>query len=210
MSAGVTDAVVTIAAARHGGGRCCVGGGTCPASVVSERHIQMPNAKEISRLRVACRGRAQKCISRTIVISGDDLGELRVLDSERRASVFRLGPMQAVVLGHGDLCAPIPVDVTEIDRVVAARRNRWVTAGADALGVGYGPHDPGQTVVGGDGHSWPPNTVRVHALFVGNISCAVRRNAYMSVQTAASSRRHRTVYAVDRRKEVDRHTRPES
>src|SRR5260370_41789003 len=131
MSAGVTAALVPNAAALHGVGRCCVGGGPCPATVVSERHIQMPNAKEISRLRVACRGRAQKCISRTIVISGDDLGELRVLDSEPRASVFRLGPMQAVVLGHGDLCAPIPVDVTEIDRVVAALRNSCAIADED-------------------------------------------------------------------------------
>src|SRR5260370_39263904 len=106
MSAGVTDAVVTIAAARHGVGRCCVGGGPCPATVVSERHIQMPNAQEISRLRVARRGRAQKCISRTIVISRDDLGELPVLDSERRASVFRLGPMQDEGLGHSGLFVP--------------------------------------------------------------------------------------------------------
>src|SRR5260370_3155682 len=100
MSAGVTDAVVTIAAARHGVGGCCVGGGPCPATVVSERHIQMPNSKEISRLRVACRGRAQKFMSRTIVISGDDLGELRVLASERRASVFYTGPIQAAAFRH--------------------------------------------------------------------------------------------------------------
>src|SRR5882762_11573219 len=169
----------------------------------------MPDSAKVGGLRVAYRRSAQERKSCAIVISGDDLGEFCILDSERRASVFRLGPMQAAVLGYGDLGVSIHVDVTEIDRVVAAGRNRRVTAGADALGIGHGSHHPAQSVVGRDSHSWPANAVRVHAPHVWNVSCTVRRDADVPVQTTASAGSNRAVNTADGGEEVDGNAWPE-
>src|SRR5260370_34371317 len=169
----------------------------------------MPDAEEIGRLRVACCRRAQKCISRTVVVARDYLGELGILSSERSACICGLRPVQAAVLGRGNLRVPIHVYVTEVDGVVRACRNGRVTAGTNALGVGHGLHDPAQTVVDGDGHSWPANAVRVHALLVGNVGRTVRRDTNVSVQTAASSRGNRAVNAFDALTQLYRNTPPE-
>ncbi len=209
VSTWVAAALVPNAAAPHGIGRCRVGGGPGATAVVRERDIQMPDAEEIGRLRVASRGGAEECISRTVVISCDDLGEFRILHSEWRARVLGLGPVQPAVLGHGDFRVPIHVDVTEVDGIVRACCDGRVTAGADALGIRHGPHDPVQAVVDGDGRSWPADAVRVHALLVGNVGCTARRDASVSVQATASAGSNGAIHAADSRKEVDRNTRPE-
>src|SRR6267143_5821021 len=121
ISARVAPALIPNAAALNGVGRCRVRGGPSTTAVVRERDIQMPDAKEIGRLRVASRRSAKKRKSRSIVVSGDDLGELSILDSERSARVLGLRPVQTAVVGDRDFRVPIHVDITEIDRVVAAR-----------------------------------------------------------------------------------------
>src|SRR6266481_1760894 len=208
VSTRIAAALVPNAAALHGVGWCRVGGGPGATAVVRERDIQVPDAQEIGRLRVARCWSSQECISRTVVISGDDLGELRILNSERRASVFRLGPMQAAVVRHHDLRVAITVDVTEIDRVVAARRNRRVAAWADAHSIRYRPDNPAQAVVGGNGHAGPAHIVRVKAALVRDVGRAIRRDAHVSVQAAASAGSHGAVDTVDAGEEVDGNSRP--
>ena len=158
---------------------------------------------EVGGLGIACGRGAQISKSRTVVVARDHLGELRVLSSERSARVLGLRPVQAAVLGHGDLRVPIHVDVAEVDGVVRACRNGRVAAGADALGVGHGPHDPAQTVVGRNGYSWPADAGRVHAFLVGNIGSTVRRNANVPVQTAAGSGGDRAVNTANAGEDID-------
>src|SRR6266850_2345092 len=169
----VAAALVPNATALNGVGRCRVRGGPGATAVVGERDIQMPDAQEIGRLRVARCWSSQECISRTVVMSRDDFGELRILNPEWRARVFGLRPVLAAVMGDGDFCVPISIDVAEIDGVVIARRNGRVAPWTDALGVGYGPHDPTQAVVRGDSHSWPAHVVHVKAMLIRDVDRAV-------------------------------------
>jgi len=133
----------------------------------------MPDAEKLGGLRVACRRSAKKRKSRSIVVSGDDLGELTILDSERSACVLRLRPVQTAVVGNRDFRVAIRVDVAEVDGVVATRGNRRIAPWADALAVGYGPHDPTQAVVRRDSHTWPAHVVCVKAMLVEDVDRAV-------------------------------------
>src|SRR2546422_9122693 len=148
----------------------------------------MPDAREIGRLGIACCRRAKERKSRAIIVSGDDLGEFSILDSKWCSRVFRLRPVQPAVLGDSDLRVAIRVNVAEVDRVVAARRNRRIAPWTDALGVGYGPHDPTQAVVRRDGHTWPARVVRVKAMFIGDVDRTVGRDPDVTVQAAAGPR----------------------
>src|SRR5260370_39336451 len=117
--------------------------------------------------------------------------------------------MQPAIGRDGDLRVSVAVYVPEVRGVVRACRGGRVPAGADACGIGHCPHDPVQPVVGGNGHSWPADAVHVHALLVGNVRRAIRRDANVSMQATAGAWTNRTLDAVDRGKEVDGNACPE-
>src|SRR5258708_11135269 len=97
----------------------------------------MPDAKKIRRLRIASRGSTEKREGGAIVVPGNDLGEFRVLDSERCTCVLGLRPAHATVMRDSDLCVPIAVHVAEIDGVIGTRGNRRIAARTYGFSIGH-------------------------------------------------------------------------
>src|SRR5579859_7305464 len=101
-----------------------------------------------------------------------------------------------------DLGMAVRIYVAKINRVVLARRDRWITGGTGA--VWHGANHPGQTVVGGDGNAGATGTCCILASLVRNVSSAIGRNTNVAMQTAAGSRSHRKIHAVDGGESVNR------
>src|ERR1700687_6010296 len=117
--------------------------------------------------------------------------------------------MQAAVGRSSDFGVSVGIHIAKINRVVRADSNRGITAGTDALGVGHGAHDPAQSIVGGNSNAGSADTVSVHALFVGDVRSAVRRNANVAMQAAAGAGRDGEIDAVDGGEGVDGDARTE-
>ena len=187
----------------------CVNSRPGEAGVVSESHIEVPDALEVGRLRITRGLSPQEGKGRAIIVAGDHFGKLRVLHSERSPRVLGLRPVQAAVARNCNLGMAVRVHIPEVDGIVCSFCNRRVRAGADALAVRHRAHYPVQTIVRRNGHAWPVDAVGVEAVFVGNVNGAVGRNSHVTVQTAASTGRDGNIHAVNMGKSVDGNAGPE-
>src|SRR5438309_7381978 len=163
----------------------------------------MPDAKEVTRLRVAQARRAEKSKRSAIVVSGHHFGEFGVLDAEGRSSILRFRPVHSTIMRHGNLGMTVGIYVAQINGVVLARGDRWIAAGADAGAIGNGAHNPGQTIVSGNGNAGPADACCILAFFIRDVSSAVGRYANVSMQAAARTRRHRKIDSVNGRECVN-------
>src|SRR5258708_23506728 len=157
----------------------------------------MPDAEEVPRLRVALSGSAEESKCCASVVTGSICSERGVLKAKGCTGILGFGPVQPAIMRDRDLGMAVRVYVAEINRVVLARGNRRIAAGTDGGAIWHGAYDPGQTIVRGDGNAWTAGAGCVLAIFIGDVSCAVGRNANVSIQAAASSGSHRTVNSVD-------------
>src|SRR5882724_12352204 len=157
----------------------------------------MPDSEEVPGLRVALGGRTEESKCCAIVISGSHFSELGVLNTEGSSRILRFRPVQAAIMRDRDLGMAVRVYVAEINGVALAGGNRRIAAGADGGAVWHGAYDPGQTIVRGNGDAGTAGAGCVLAIFIGDVSCAIGRNANVSMQAAASSGGYRTVQAVN-------------
>src|SRR6476620_1757364 len=98
----------------------------------------MPYAKEVAGLRVAHAGCAKESESCAIVISGHHFSELGVLNAERSSSILRFRPVLAAIMRDRDFGMAVRIYIPEINRIVLARRNRWIAAGAESGAIRNG------------------------------------------------------------------------
>ena len=142
IAAGIAASAVPDAAALNRVGHGGVHGGPGAAGVIGEGDVEVPNSGEVSRLVVAAGRGAEESEGGAIVVSGDDFGELCVLNAERCAGVFGFAPVSAAVVRDSNLGMAVTVGVAEIDGVVGARSDRRIAAGTLRSAVGHSLDGP--------------------------------------------------------------------
>src|ERR1041385_3878948 len=167
----------------------------------------MPDAKEIAGLRITQAGCAKESESCAVIVSCHDLSELGVLNAEGSSGVLRFCPVQAAIMRHGDLGMSVRIYVAKINCVVLTRRNRGITAGADGGAIRNGANHPGQAIVSRNGNAGTAVTGSILTIFIRDVGRAIRRNANVPMQAAASSRSHRKINSVHGSKGVNRNSR---
>src|ERR1700737_3165059 len=185
VAALVAAAAVPDAAALHGVCGCRIGRRPGAPAVVGGGDVEVPDAGEGCRLRVARRGGAEEGESGPVVVPRHDLRELGVLDAERDASVLRLAPGGAAILRDGDLRVAVGVRVAEVHGVARADAHRWISTGRGGVAVRHRLDRPAHAVVGGDGDADAAGELRVLAVVVGDVGGAVGGDLDVPVQAAA-------------------------
>src|SRR5207237_5384365 len=92
VTAGIAAAAIPDAAALHWIRRCDVRSHPRLAGVVGRRDVEVPDAVEAARLVISGGGSAQEGERSAVVVAGDDLCELGILDPVTGARVERLRP----------------------------------------------------------------------------------------------------------------------
>src|SRR5207248_5529545 len=111
---------------------------------------EVPDAVEAARLVISRGGSAQEGERSAVVVAGDHLRELGILDPVTGARVERLRPGQAVVARDGDVRVSVIVHVADVQRVARACRRRRISAWPAGLCTADGADIPRQAVVVAD------------------------------------------------------------
>src|SRR5206468_7825816 len=121
------------------------------------------------------------------VVTSDDLRELAVLDSVRRADVERGRPCLASVATYRDLRVAAAVLVTEIDCATRTNSDRRVgtVIGRSGGAVRHGGICPGLAVVAADGHALTCQPIGPLAVELGQVDRAIRAHLEMARDRAA-------------------------
>src|SRR4029079_836816 len=160
------------------------------AAVEGLGDVEIPHTGERGILERTGRRRAVEGEGGAIGVAGNDGGEHRVLDAERRADVgegLAVGvviPGQPFVVRDGDLRMAVAVGEAEVDRAVGADADGGVAVAAGA--ARNGADVPRHAVVAGDGEALPPGAAAIR-----NGGRSVPRDFDVPVQPAALGGPHR-------------------
>src|SRR5258708_35631028 len=133
----------------------------------------VPRPRKICRWSVARRRSSEESESRAVIVAGNPLGELRLLDAERRAGVPGFRPVLPAIMRDRDAGASVAVYIAEIDRVAGSGGDGGIGVGADAGGIGHRAYCPAHAVSDGNGPAGMIAAVRCSAGFIGHIDSTV-------------------------------------